>query len=524
VKFNRAYFSASGLHIVTYDWYDNEAMSCWQASDGKLLRTFNEARGTLNVSVSKSKPHVLIASRQVGLFHWNFETGEAKRLAETATAFAVFDPKEERIVSATHSLQPEPEYSSNTVPTNTLSPMLQVWNADSGQLLESIRTQLGAVSQMQFVSNNELLLSATFYGVSILDVRNRHKIAEIAGHSSPLAAIEFGRQGKWIASASWDHTVGVWDSSTGKLISWLDGHKAAVTALATSPRPDELASGGADGEVILWKASTGERIRTLQGHKDLIYHVFYSPQGDQLLTNSRDGTMRMWNEAGETVHTVTSVQGVFLSVDWSSKGDVLAVPGGQQIAVQERNNSQFHDVFGLKEKLLEGAPARIPVYLYRAFDAKPILLEHGAAPRNGVFSRDGTQAVTVDIAGMAHVWNVEGAPQQLRTVGKSNSPIVEACFSPDGKRLLTRHATQLSLWDAKTGEEIATFADSRGASANSYQINPLVNRFTPDSQWLITIEPGSHLRRWPTDILGYAEPLAPAELSAEEKTAYRIQN
>ena len=83
-------------------------------------------------------------------------------------------------------------------------------------------------------------------------------LTEVIGHIYAINDIQFSPDGKWIATASMDKTVKVWESETLTLRKVLDasrhgGHKNSVNKLIWSSFDDLLVSASDDKNLSIWK-------------------------------------------------------------------------------------------------------------------------------------------------------------------------------------------------------------------------------------------------------------------------------
>lgn len=84
-------------------------------------------------------------------------------------------------------------------------------------------------------------------------------LATLGGHASWVYSLAFSPDGRHLAAASSDHTIGVWECTAGwRLAHVLVGHTDSVYCVAFSPDGQLLASGSADNSVRLWDIQTGE--------------------------------------------------------------------------------------------------------------------------------------------------------------------------------------------------------------------------------------------------------------------------
>ena len=75
-------------------------------------------------------------------------------------------------------------------------------------------------------------------------------------HFVDVKSLAFSPDGSIIASGSFDTSVYLWDSQTGKAIHTFVGHALSVADIAFSPDGKTLASSSADGTVLLWDLTT----------------------------------------------------------------------------------------------------------------------------------------------------------------------------------------------------------------------------------------------------------------------------
>jgi WD40 repeat protein len=104
--------------------------------------------------------------------------------------------------------------------------------------------------------------------------------------------VAFSRDGRWLASGSFDHTAKLWRADTFELVRTFEGHTEAVVELAFSPDSALLATGGDDSAVRLWKVEDGALLHKLTGGSEHVYSVAFSPDGRWLASGSREkGTL-----------------------------------------------------------------------------------------------------------------------------------------------------------------------------------------------------------------------------------------
>jgi WD40 repeat protein len=114
----------------------------------------------------------------------------------------------------------------------------------------------------------------------------------LVGHKASVQRVAFSPDGEWIASASWDGTIGLWQPN-GRNIRFLRGHNGLVWDVAFSPDGRTLASGANDGTIKLWNLASMQEAATLHGHDGPVSRLAFSPSGS-LLVSAAEGAVRLW--------------------------------------------------------------------------------------------------------------------------------------------------------------------------------------------------------------------------------------
>ena len=63
--------------------------------------------------------------------------------------------------------------------------------------------------------------------------------------------------GRTLASGSYDHTVKLWEASSGKPLATLDGHLGPVYSVGFAPNGQYLVAAGSAGRLQLWDVKKG---------------------------------------------------------------------------------------------------------------------------------------------------------------------------------------------------------------------------------------------------------------------------
>ncbi|KAI1872536.1 hypothetical protein JX265_005416 [Neoarthrinium moseri] len=148
----------------------------------------------------------------------------------------------------------------------------------------------------------------------------------LGGHQKPISQVRISPDGRWIASASADGTIKIWEASTGKHMDTLVGHMAGVSAVAWAPDSKTLATGSDDKAIRLWDRVTGRptRARPLLGHHNYVYCLAFSPKGNILASGSYDEAVFLWDvRAGRLMRSLPAHSDPVSGIDFSVDGTLV---------------------------------------------------------------------------------------------------------------------------------------------------------------------------------------------------------
>ena len=179
----------------------------------------------------------------------------------------------------------------------------------TGKLLQTLDCDDNVISVCWSPRSNTILAGIAGDAVQVFNADTGESLESLKGHTSTVVAIALSPDKQILSTASADKTVRLWNHDTGETIRVLRGHSDRVNDVAWSPDGKVLVSGSSDSTIRIWNPQTGRIRRILEGHTDQVSSVLFSDDGRILISKATDGTLRLWNCANwQTVAVIDDLE------------------------------------------------------------------------------------------------------------------------------------------------------------------------------------------------------------------------
>ena len=146
----------------------------------------------------------------------------------------------------------------------------------------------------------------------------------LEGHSTLVHRVAVSPDGLHLISASFDHTLKLWDLETGRELRTLSGHSESVEDVAVSPDGRRAVSASRDFTLKVWDLETGRELRTLERHSHFVSGVAVSPDGRRAVSASDDKMLKVWELDTENHLATFTADAAFLCCVFASADAIVA--------------------------------------------------------------------------------------------------------------------------------------------------------------------------------------------------------
>ncbi|KAB8221228.1 WD40-repeat-containing domain protein [Aspergillus novoparasiticus] len=263
----------------------------------------------------------------------------------------------------------------------------------------------------------------------------------IQGHSGGVLRVRCSPNGKLVASASYDHTVRLWDVSTWRCLQVLRGHGYSVISMEFLSNTS-LVSADESGTARIWYLDTGKsKVLNL---KVYINGSVLSPDSTKFVYKRLSSEFHMYLYNLETEDLSCLISGNF--------DEIVFSPDSSRIV--------FHD--------------EEHVYIWDAVAKAHLQTFDCHKPRKPVFSADGKSVLCVSDGQAIQSW--EPSTRRVRTCIRSeHGKDLNSEFSPDGTSMAVLSDGQVDLWDISEGRIMARLTSIEFSNPQEWKLVWLPN-------------------------------------------------
>ena len=258
----------------------------------------------------------------------------------------------------------------------------------------------------------------------------------LLGHSDNVTGIRWSHNDKYVATASADSTMRIWDATTGAEVRRIAAHRGSVNSVEWSTKDDsQITTASADSTARIWDVATGNEVRQFKGHIGCVECATLSPDRSLMATASKDLTAQIWDaNTGKSLRRIPARTVSITSVSWS--------PDAQHVATS-RNDTRIFDATTGSEVTLRAGHTDFIDFM--------------------AWSPNGTQIATACRDKTARIWNASSGDTVVTFYGHTGG-VNHLGWSPDGSKIATASADNTAqIWDALTGQSIQKFFGHTGA-------------------------------------------------------------
>lgn len=162
-------------------------------------------------------------------------------------------------------------------------------------------------------------------------------LRRLEGHSGFVQDVALTNNAEYALSASWDHSVRLWNLKTGECRTKFLGHTKDTLSVAFSPDNRHILSGGRDNKLKIWNVN-GQCVYTLDrdSHTDWVSCVRFSPvsaPGAIFVSGGWDCVVKVWSlELFRCQYNLRGHTGYVSSVTVAPDGSLCASAGKDGLA------------------------------------------------------------------------------------------------------------------------------------------------------------------------------------------------
>jgi WD40 repeat protein len=336
--------------------------------------------------------------------------------------------------------------------------------------LRALAPAAGTVLGLAYSPNGQVLATAsTDHLVRLWSADGERLLHVLRGHTAAVTDVSFDATGAELVTASSDRTARVWLAASGAPVGRPLLAPAGLAQAALIDADAAVVALGEDGEVFAWNAHTGRLLSVLNAPRgDRAVTMAVNPGRELVAVGYASGAIRMWDPARGKLVTLRTPEVALadaaraderLPADQAQSSavepprvrSVAFSPNGRLVAAGDESGSTL--VYSIGGRLLSILYGSLGVNRqdFAVYDAANSL----------AFSPNSRMLAVAGALGSVRLWDL--ATHSAKVLA-GTAPVKAVAFSSDGALVATGSEDGLaSVWNAASGEPLATLAGSRGS-------------------------------------------------------------
>ncbi len=219
------------------------------------------------------------------------------------------------------------------------------WSLTRNAAMQVMRFHDNAVNAVAYLKDGRIATAGADAHIAIWTPGKPKPDRVLDGHTAPIVGLAVSPDGKWLASASWDHTVRLWPLDGGEP-RVLKGNEQNVNGVAFTPDGKRLVSAGYDTSIRIWSLA-GRGDATVRHLPTPLNTVAVAPDGE-IVTAGANGRVYFLSPQGETRADVEASPTPVIQVAISPNGKLVAAAGirGSVAVIDRKTRKLEHTLVG----------------------------------------------------------------------------------------------------------------------------------------------------------------------------------
>jgi WD40 repeat protein len=171
---------------------------------------------------------------------------------------------------------------------------VQLWDVEHGNQVWGLSDRESYFS-IAFSPDQKSLAYGTNGLIRLCDVASAEPTGKLLAEKGMVYQLDYSPNGKWLAAATSDGTLTLWDTTQQSRRKWVAADQSALFSATFSSDGKYLASGGRERVIRIWTVPALELVDEFYGADETILSVKLSPDAQHLASGTYDGTIQYWD-------------------------------------------------------------------------------------------------------------------------------------------------------------------------------------------------------------------------------------